>query len=146
MTWGHICLSWPSSPMSLLASCWLKRVVATVYSNQAATHSAWSPLSLEIKQEHVELAYTPGTLLCPPQSDDGNGRAWIFTALDVNILACRPCASPVPTHVNLHESVRQRSWLCLATLSHLSSHFPIHFICELVNEQISACQRTSEKD
>lgn len=29
MTWGHIHLSWPSSPTSLLASCWLKHVSAT---------------------------------------------------------------------------------------------------------------------
>lgn len=34
-------------------------------SNEAAARSAWSPSSLEMKQEHVELDYTAGTLLLP---------------------------------------------------------------------------------
>lgn len=85
-------------------------------SNQAATRSAWSLLSLEMKQEHVELDYTPGILLCPPQSDDGDNCTWIFTRLDVNILACQPCTSPVPTSVHLYRSVKFWSHLYLATL------------------------------
>lgn len=85
-------------------------------SKQADTHSACSPLSLEMKREHVESDYTPGTLLCPPQSDDGDDRAWIFTALDVNILACQQCTSPVPTPVHLHGSVKRWSCLYFTTL------------------------------
>lgn len=93
-------------------------------SNQAATIFAWSPLSLEMKQEHVESDYTPGTLLCPPQSDDGHNLAWIFTAPDVNILACQRCTSPVPTPVHLYSSVKRWSRLYLATLPYLSPLFP----------------------
>lgn len=93
-------------------------------SNQAATLSAWSSLSLERKQEHVESDYTPGTLLCPPQSDDGDDLAWIFTAPDINILACQRYTSPVPTPVHLYGSMKCWSRPYLATLPCLSPLFP----------------------
>lgn len=94
-------------------------------SKQAANHSARSPLSLEMKQQHVESDYTRGTLLCPPQSDDGDGRAWIFTCPDVNILACQRSTSPVPAPLHLHGSVKSWSCLYLATLTYLLPLFPI---------------------
>lgn len=131
MTWGHIHLSWPSSLMPLLAHCFT--------SKQAATHSAWSPVSLEIKQQHVESDYTRGTLLCPPQSDDGDDRAWIFTAPDVNILACQRSTSPVPTPVHLHGSVKRWSCLYLATLTYLFPLFPLPPFHIWITEWTNCC-------
>lgn len=121
---------------SNVTSCLLLKHVAAASSNQAATQSAWSPLSLEIKQKHVELDYTPGVLLCPSLSDDGDGCAWIFTAPDVNILACQSWTSPVPTPKSY--MVKWWSWLCHATVTHLLSPPTPHFVYELVNEQIAA--------
>lgn len=68
------------------------------------------PPSLEIKQERVESDYTPGTLLCPLQSDDGDDCPWIFRTLAVNILTCQRCTSPVSPPVRLYASVKHGPW------------------------------------
>lgn len=146
MTWGHIHLSWSSSPMPLLASCWLKHVAATASPPTEQPPSLPGAEWMEMKQEHVESDYSLGTLLCPPQSDDGDGRAWIFIAPDVNILACQPWTSPVPTSVHLYGSVKRWSRLYFATLPDLFPLFPLHFISELLNGQMAACSRISEND
>lgn len=97
-------------------------------SNQAATLSAQSPLSLDIKQEHVESDYTLGTWLCPPQSDDGDDWSWIFTAPAVNILACQSCISVMPTPVQLCV------WNTDPGLDHITLLLPfLLFVLSLIN-------------
>lgn len=89
------------------------------------------PCPWKTKQGHVESDYTPGTLLCPPQSDDQDDRTWIFTAPDVNILACRASCQLLLTYMGAW-----RAYLCLATLPHLPPllHLPFHiWITEWTN-------------
>lgn len=114
--------------MSLLASCWLKHVKPQLHLQPGNCSTQEPPV---LGNEHVESDYSQGTLLCPPQSSDGDDRAWIFTAPDFNILVCKPCSSSVSTSVHLCISIRLWSHLYLTTLP---LHPPFHiWITEWTN-------------
>jgi len=123
MIWGHIHLSWPSGPTPLFTSCRPERVAASPPGKTSLPPVLSAPCPRQNEAATCRIRFHSGDTALSSTNDGG---AWIFTGLDINILAWQCCTSPVPTPIRLYGSVTRWSRLYLAKLS------PPPFISHLV--------------